>query len=80
MKLNINDYDSCKPENNKGEPINPVITNGVMMTTGLTKREYMASMAMQGILSVHLDDDWDEEYASELAVAYADALLKELDY
>jgi hypothetical protein len=48
---------------------------------GLTKREYLAAMAMQGILAA---DDKDllkfsfEQALPKLAVMYADELLKQL--
>jgi hypothetical protein len=45
--------------------------------TGLTKREHFAGLAMQGILSYHTGITCSG--AAEKAVAYADALLKELE-
>ncbi|WWW34561.1 hypothetical protein V8017_16260 [Stenotrophomonas rhizophila] len=45
---------------------------------GLTKREYFAGLAMQGIIS----DGWDKAFrgeAAKLSVSYADALLTELE-
>jgi len=45
---------------------------------GLTKRELMAAMAMQGLLAYHGRQD-AMHYYSEWAVKYADALLTELD-
>ena len=46
---------------------------------GLTKREHFAVMAMQGLLTVNLSDDWHAGCAAERAVEYADALLIELE-
>ena len=50
---------------------------------GLTKREYFAGLAMQGILAfgLHIDVGGMEKpgYVAEDAVATADALLEELD-
>jgi hypothetical protein len=43
---------------------------------GLTKREYFAAMAMQGILSQH---DSRPSYTATLAVEYADALIAALN-
>jgi hypothetical protein len=43
---------------------------------GLTKREYFAGLAMQGLLS---NRRANPAVMAEAAVAYADALLKELD-
>jgi hypothetical protein len=45
--------------------------------TGLTKREYIAAMALQGILA-HAHNDSSYEGAARDAVVYTDALLKEL--
>ena len=50
---------------------------------GLTKREYFAAMAMQGILSnstvVDIGSDHQMEWASKAAVFSADTLLNELE-
>jgi hypothetical protein len=43
--------------------------------TGLTKREYFAIVALQGILSKH----GGIIYAAEEAIRHADALIKELN-
>lgn len=46
---------------------------------GLTKREYLASKAMQGLLSNSAQiDTTNFEWIAQHAVGYADALLKEL--
>jgi hypothetical protein len=45
---------------------------------GLTKREYFAAMAMQGLLARH-NYLSDEDVVSRNAVDYADALLAELE-
>jgi len=51
---------------------------------GITKREYFAAMAMQGILAFSGDEDpdpireWDYEAFAECSVKAADALLKQL--
>jgi hypothetical protein len=51
---------------------------------GLSKREYFAAMAMQGILAFSGDEDpdpireWDYEAFAECSVKAADALLKQL--
>ena len=44
-------------------------------SAGLTKREYFAAMAMQGLVDRHIS----YEVVAEHAVKYGDALLKELD-
>lgn len=47
-------------------------------SNGLTKREYFAAMAMQGMASEYLGlQSGDEELAAR-SVRYADALIKEL--
>ena len=46
------------------------------ITLGLTKREYFAAMAMQGMLA-HDFDITPSQFAND-AVIYADALIKEL--
>ena len=48
------------------------------LMTALTKREYLAGLAMQGLIANHTLKGSDEECAVS-AVGYADALLKELD-
>jgi len=79
---------------NSDQPINPVphqnddgsIQHDVY--TGLTKREYFAAKAMQGLLSnpqikrPHPENgDMEKQYTefSNIAVEYADALLAELE-
>ena len=47
--------------------------------SGLTKREYFAAMAMQGLLAKHGDDDYQCEQIASYAVAHADELLKRLE-
>lgn len=44
-------------------------------TTGLTKREHLAGLAMQGLI----EHAWDSETQAKKAVEMADALLRELD-
>ena len=46
---------------------------------GLTKREYFAAMAMQGLLSADKDFMMKIEDTVRCAVSHADALLKELE-
>ena len=50
-------------------------------TFGLTKREYFAALAMQGILSgphQWSDPSGDYKHASQIAIRFADELLKQL--
>lgn len=49
---------------------------------GLTKREYFAAMALQGILANsgnHVDGMGDEEAHTKRAVGYSDALIEALN-
>lgn len=71
---------------NANDPAYPISPDGAFSasSTGLTKRELFAAMAMQGILSGPKDFDIDgipkttaSGYA-EVAVSLADALLAEL--
>lgn len=72
---------------NSEQPINPVpyvsqdgsIQHDVFM--GLTKREYFAGLAMQGILSNNLlePNKSTVEYAAKLSISAADELLKQLE-
>ena len=69
--------------NNADKPINPVLTQNPSLI-GLTKREYFAGLAMQGLLA--LPDkgtfgSFDEaiEWMCEVSVKFADELLKQLE-
>jgi len=46
---------------------------------GLTKREYFAAMAMQGLLSTEQGYHLHEHKLSEYALSYADSLINELN-
>lgn len=62
---------------NGNKPAYPYVMNGGLQD-GLSKREYFAAMAMQGMLAA----SWyilDPEKMSELALRHTDALLLELD-
>ncbi len=58
-------------------PINFLPGPSVWQREGLTKREYMATMALQGILA-HSYNDATYEGAACDAVAHADELLRAL--
>jgi hypothetical protein len=61
------------------DPTNGTLSDGDDVApeqTGLTKRELIAAMALQGILS-HPDSDYSR--SAEMAVKRADALLAELE-
>jgi hypothetical protein len=59
---------------NPNDPINPIITENEY--EGLSKREYFASIAMQGLIS---DRPADDIYIPKRAVKIADGLIKELN-
>ena len=74
--------------NNADNPAMPIVINEYNYETlkpvplgtlsGLTKREYFAAMAIQGLCTHSGDYHTPENLASD-AVMYADALLKELE-
>jgi len=45
---------------------------------GLTKREYFAGLAMQGILARSFGSEPHKGWFEQMALYYADALIKEL--
>jgi hypothetical protein len=51
----------------------------IFHTKGLTKREYFAAMALQGILADGMDIHLHEQGHAKKAVLYADALIKALN-
>ena len=71
--------------NNSDMPAAPIseeetdrVLDGVKIFTGLTKREYFAAKAMQGILAKYGPDEQEVNLTANDAVKHADALLKEL--
>jgi len=62
-----------------GEPYQNPQDGYIYYSKGLTKREYFAAMAMQGILSGDGSKAWTRDELAEIAVNRADALLKALD-
>ena len=66
-------------ETNVNEPINVIEYNNNYISTGLTKREYFAAMAMQGIIANKDGLDIKIERIVESAVDTADALIEELN-
>ena len=69
-------------ENNKthgDSPINTIEYNNNYISTGLTKREYFAVMAMQGIIANKDGLDIKIERIVESAVDTEDALIEELN-
>ena len=70
-------------ENNEtkpNEPINIIYNSAnVISTTGLTKREYFAAMAMQGALANKSAHEKTMEMITKSAVKLADILIEELN-
>jgi hypothetical protein len=62
---------------NPDEPIHPVVKpiSSLYHTTGLTKREYFAAMALQGLLG----NNNNYVYSVISAVEFADDLINELN-
>lgn len=59
------------------------IDAGIAIYTGLTKREYFAAMAMQGLLSnpsiIHIHQKGAIDWIAEHSILQADALLNQLE-
>jgi hypothetical protein len=62
---------------NGNDAIYPMATEGDGFNDGLTKRELIAAMAMQGLLAGH--PIYDPSGVARTAVAYADALIERLN-
>ena len=65
--------------NNKDMSIYPVYEDTDTLHQGLTKREYFAGLAMQGLYAGDRDNGFDAEGVAAYAVQTADALLKALE-
>jgi hypothetical protein len=65
-------------ETKKNESAFPIIAEDYIIDGGLTKREYFASMALQGIIANKDGLDIKIERIVESAVDTADALIEEL--
>jgi hypothetical protein len=63
---------------NGSEPANPSDLD-FPYYIGLTKREYFAGLALQGILAADTAAEWEMSLAAGYAVRMADALLKALE-
>ena len=66
-------------ETKPNESINTIEYNNNYISTGLTKREYFASMVMQSIIQNKDGLDIKIERIVESAVDIADALIEELN-
>ena len=74
---------------NADKPINPVLTQSPSLqndtSLGLTKREYFAVLAMQGLISSFTEKasygglGTEMEETIKCAIEYADELLKQLE-
>ena len=76
---------------NADKPINPIFednlinpgysndTQLICIENGLTKREYFAGLAMQGILANSSLNNLKEETVAEISVLCADKLLENLE-
>ncbi len=53
--------------------------NGMPAYLGLTKREYFAGLAMQGLITLKGSDCMDKDITAKQCVKMADALLAELE-
>ena len=75
-------YDAAgaRPFSKEDEPFGPNIVGEHAAQAGLTKREYFAAKALQGILSSATDESpWAPDIAAQTAVAAADALIAALN-
>lgn len=66
-------------QTNPFDPINPFGTDSVYGKIGLTKREYFAGMALNGLISGASQNSWHEKNFAIGAINLADALIKELN-
>ena len=66
-------------ETKPNESINTIEYNNNYISTGLTKREYFAAMALQGALANKFAHERTIEMITESAVKLADALIEELN-
>ena len=63
---------------NDGGPAFPsTITDDSLHVGGMSLRDYFAAKAMQGLLSMDLKPDVENEELAEAAYAIADAMIKE---
>ena len=64
-------------ETKPNEPINTIEYNNNYISTGLTKREYFAAMALQGFITKY-GVDFQEEQIKQ-AIFVADIFIEELN-
>lgn len=71
-------YDTTKKSLNKmAFPVAMDDPEAPMIAMGLSKREYYAAMALQGIIVSR--EELSQSEAAQMAVKYAEALCKELE-
>lgn len=51
---------------NGEQPINPITEDTLLASTGLTKREYFAGLAMQGVLSHNSPNNYTPNQAEDI--------------
>ena len=61
---------------NPNDPINPIYNEGYLVKEGISKREYFAAKAMQGMLA---NQHAISEFIAKDAVQFADVLIEELN-
>jgi hypothetical protein len=64
-----------KVKTEPNEPINPIVYDTIIRHSGLTKREYFAAMALQGLLA----NNNNYVYSVISAVKFANDLIDELN-
>lgn len=65
--------------NSPAFPIEESLNDCGSINFGLTKREYFAAMAMQGMIASEIDEASSPEGIAKMAAEHADALLKALE-
>ena len=79
----VNDENLGEYIQNAAFPQTVETRNNVWHTKGLTKREYFAAMAMQGMIAngcfIDIDKDYPFEARSKTCILIADALIEALN-
>jgi hypothetical protein len=76
------DHDSEKSANDRAIELNggsPSVHQAPVVPCWMTKREYFAALAMQGLLASILSSDYDSAECALLAVCNAEALIAALE-
>ena len=69
---------SEKPQCDPESPAMPIHPNAVGTACGLTKRELIAAMTLQGFISADPEVVWKPICVAKISLEYADALIAEL--